>query len=78
MTEVIKVEIEKALAQKFKKKAMEKYGYRKGAIAEALKELIRKFSSPTGKADWSSLKGKLNIKDISSVELQHKLWADVD
>ncbi|MHC1627792.1 MAG: hypothetical protein ACXQTI_03040 [Candidatus Nezhaarchaeales archaeon] len=78
MTEIIKVEVEEALAQKFKKRAMEKYGYRKGAIAKALKELIKKFSSPAGKADWSSLKGKLDIKDISSVELQHKLWADVD
>ncbi len=75
MTETIKVEIDEALAKRFRKKAMEKYGYKKGAIKKALEEVITKFSSP-GKADWPSLRGVLKEKygGMTSVELQHSLW----
>ncbi|MEM2896112.1 MAG: hypothetical protein QXG01_00820 [Candidatus Bathyarchaeia archaeon] len=75
MGEVIKVEINKALAERFRRKAMELYGYKKGAIKRAIEDLVRKFSFG-GEADWSSLKGKLNFGE-SSVELQHKAWARV-
>jgi hypothetical protein len=75
MTETIKVEVDEALARRFRKKAMEKYGYKKGAVKRALEELMTKFSSPA-KADWSFLHGSLKneYKGTSSVELQHSLW----
>ena len=75
MTETIKVEVDEALAKRFRKKAMEKYGYKKGAVKNALEELMTKFSSPA-KADWSFLDGTLKneYKGMSSVELQHSLW----
>jgi hypothetical protein len=71
MGEVIKVEIDRALAERFRKKAMELYGYKKGAIKRAVEGLVRKFSFG-GEADWGSLKGKLDLLEWSSVELQHK------
>jgi hypothetical protein len=36
MVEIIKAEVSEALVRKFRKKAMEIYGYRKGAIKAAL------------------------------------------
>lgn len=75
MTETIKVEVDEALAKRFRKKAMEKYGYKKGAVKSALEDLMTKFASPS-QADWSFLKGSLKdeYKGTSSVELQHALW----
>jgi len=72
MTETIKVDVEEALAKKFRKRAMELYGYKRGAIKKALEEVMRRFSA-SGEADWGSLKGAIK-RDISSVELQHSAW----
>ncbi len=78
MTEIIKVELDEALAKRFRKKAMETYGYRKGTIKRALEDVIRKFSM-SGKADWGSLRGKLRMKKrVTSVELQHMIWSRQD
>lgn len=78
MTEVIKVEVDEALAKRFRKKAMEMYGYKKGTIKRALEDVIRKFSM-SGKADWGSLRGKLRVKKgVTSVELQHMIWSRQD
>ena len=78
MTEIIKVEIDEALARRFRRKAMETYGYKKGAIKRAMEDVIGKFSV-TGKADWGSLKGKLKAKKrVTSVELQHMIWSRQD
>ena len=41
-TEVIKVEIPKSLAEKFRKYVAEKYGFRKGALSKAITDLIEK------------------------------------
>jgi hypothetical protein len=72
MTGTIKVEVESALAERFRKKAMEVYGYRKGAVKKAMEDLIRKFTF-SGAVDWGSLKGTLKV-NLSSVELQHAAW----
>ena len=74
MPETVKVELDEALARRFRKKAMEKYGYNKGAMEKALEEVIRKFSA-SGKADWDFLEGALKeeYRGMSSVELQHLL-----
>lgn len=76
MVEVIKAEIPEALARKFRKKAMEMYGYKKGAVKAALEDLLRRYLS-MGKADWTSLKGVIRSK-LTSVELQHRAWRKVD
>jgi len=78
MTETIKVELDEAVARKFRKKAMEKYGYKKGTIKKAMEDVITKFSQ-TGPVDWGSLRGTLKVaKKVSSVQLQHKLWSNQD
>lgn len=78
MTETIKVEVDDALARKFRKKAMEKYGYKKGTIKKAVEDVITKFSM-SGSVDWASLKGSLRTgKKGSSVQLQHRLWSNQD
>ena len=78
MTETIKVEVDEALARKFRKKAMERYGYKKGTIKKAVEDVITKFSM-SGPVDWASLRGTLRgAKKISSVQLQHKLWLNQD
>ena len=76
MTETIKVEVDEALATRFRKKAMEKYGYKKGAMKKAFEEAMRRYSA-SGKADWGSLAGSLKSKR-DSVWLQHHAWDDVD
>ena len=78
MTETIKVEVDEALAKKFRKKAMERYGYKKGTLKKAVEDLMRRFSM-TGSADWASLWGTLrSARRVSSVQLQHKLWSNQD
>ena len=78
MTETIKVEVDDALARKFRKKAMERYGYKKGTIKKAVEDAITKFSM-SGRADWASLRGTLRVaKKVSSVQLQHRLWSNQD
>ncbi len=75
MTQTIKVIVDDAVAKRFKRMAMEAYGYKKGAIKKALEEMIKK-ASFAGEVDWASLNGALKIK-ISSVELQHSAWVKV-
>jgi hypothetical protein len=78
MTETIKVEVHEALARKFRKRAMEKYGYKKGTIKKAVEDVLTKFSL-TGQVDWASLRGTLKVsKKVSSVQLQHKVWSNQD
>lgn len=76
MSESIKVDIEKGLAEKFRKKAMGLYGYRKGAIKKTIRMLIKKFVI-MGEVNWKSLRGVIK-SELSSVELQHKAWVKAD
>ncbi|MEM1574703.1 MAG: hypothetical protein QXF09_00065 [Nitrososphaerota archaeon] len=76
MTEVIKAEIKSSLARKFRKLAMEKHKYKKGAVKTALEELIKRYVS-SGEVDWKILRGCIKSK-ISSIELQHKVWSTID
>ncbi|MGA2789777.1 MAG: hypothetical protein ABSF00_03295 [Candidatus Bathyarchaeia archaeon] len=77
MPEIIKVEVDEALAKKFRKKAMELYGYNKGAMKAALEATMKRFSTP-GRADWHLVRGALKNVGTSSVQLQHKIWSRVD
>ncbi len=76
MTETIKVEVDEALARKFRKKAMERFGYKKGAVKKALEEAMTRFTA-TGRPDWGSLLGTLKV-DKDSVWLQHHAWDETD
>ena len=77
MTETIKVEVDEALAKRFRKRAMELYGYKKGSVKKALKDAMKRFSVP-GKVDWHSIRGALKGTKLSSVQLQHSIWSRVD
>ncbi len=77
MTETIKVEVDEALAKRFRRRAMELYGYKKGAMKRALEDTMKKFSTP-GRVDWHSLRGALKNTRTSSVQLQHKIWSKID
>ncbi len=60
------------MAKRFRKKAKEKHGYRKGAVKMALVEAMRRYAGDT-RADWGSLIGGLNV-DKDSVWLQRHAW----
>lgn len=77
MTEIIKVEVDEALAKKFRKKAMELHGFKKGAMKAALEATMKRFSTP-GSADWHLVREALKNVRISSVQLQHKIRSQVD
>ncbi len=72
----LKIEAGDELIMRFKKKAMEKYGYQKGSLKKAAVDLINKWLSEE-KMDWSKLKGVIKSSE-SSVDLQHKAWKKVD
>jgi hypothetical protein len=77
MTETIKVEVDDELAKRFRKKAMEKYGYKKGSVKKALEGLMEEFTRKSIETpDWGSLRGavKDEYKGLTSVELQHSIW----
>lgn len=76
MVEVIKAEVQEALARKFRRKAMELYGYRKGAMKVALETLLKKFVN-LGDVDWKRLNGVIK-SELTAVELQHKAWRKAD
>ena len=76
MVEIIKAEIPEALAKKFRRKAMEVYGYKKGAMKAALEDLLKRFIN-MGDADWKRLKGVIKSR-LTSVELQHQALKKVD
>lgn len=77
MTETIKVEVDEALARRFRKRAMELYGYKKGSVKKALEDTMKRFSTP-GRVDWHSLRGAVKGTKSNSVRLQHKIWSKVD
>lgn len=72
----LKIETGDEFLNKFKKKAMEEYGYKKGSLKKAVEELIKKWLTQE-KVEWGKLKGIIK-SDESSVELQHKAWRKVD
>lgn len=76
MVEIIKAEVSEALAKKFRKRAMEIYGYRKGALKAAFEDMLKRFVF-SGEVDWKILKGCIR-SELKSVELQHRIWRRVD
>ncbi|MCD6536186.1 MAG: hypothetical protein J7K49_04050 [Thaumarchaeota archaeon] len=76
MVEIIKAEVPEALAKKFRRKAMEVYGYKKGAMKAALEDMLRRFIT-LGDVNWKQLRGVIK-SELTSVELQHQAWKRVD
>lgn len=76
MAEIIKAEVPRALAEKFRRRAMEVYGYKKGAVKAALEDLLKRFVA-SREVDWGRLKGVVK-SDLTSVELQHRVWRLAD
>ncbi|MBO3831846.1 MAG: hypothetical protein FGF51_00460 [Candidatus Brockarchaeota archaeon] len=76
MAEVIKAEVPGALARKFRKRAMEIYGYKKGAVKAALEDAMKRFVA-SSRVDWRVLRGCIR-SELTSLELQHKVWRKVD
>lgn len=63
-SEVIKVEIPKSLAERFRKYVAEKYGFRRGALSKAIADLIEKELNP------SKPQSNNTINEIVSIGLQ--------
>jgi hypothetical protein len=80
LTQTIKVEVDDELARQFRRKAMERNGYKKGAIKKALVEAMKDYLSEsdgnTRESRWKDLKGILK-SDKDSVWLQHHAWDKV-
>ena len=45
MSDTLKVELDEELLKKFKKKAYETHGYKKGALKKAVEELLKQYTS---------------------------------
>lgn len=77
MSETLKVELDEELLNKFKRKAYETYGFKKGSIKKATEELLKQYTNE-GKANWNNIVGILKDRTESSVELQHKAWRNIE
>jgi len=55
---------------------MEIDGYKKGAVKAALENMLKRFVN-LREANWKILKGSIK-SELTSVELQHKIWKKVD
>jgi hypothetical protein len=76
MTETLKVDLDSKLVKKFKKKAFETYGYKKGSVKKAMEEVLKGYTE-SQMANWSNLRGILSSNKASSVELQHSIWKEL-
>ncbi|MHB1709639.1 MAG: hypothetical protein ACYCT2_09220 [Thermoplasmataceae archaeon] len=70
----MKIDLDEELVRRFKKTALEQYGYKKGSIKKAMEALIRDYTRE-GTADWTNIVGILEGRTETSVELQHKAWS---
>jgi len=76
MVETFRVEVDEALARRFRRKAMELYGYRKGSLKKAFEVSMSKFVEPV-RVDWKPLMGVLKqLSEKDSVAVQHTAWSD--
>ena len=73
MTETLKVDLDEELVKKFKRKAFETYGYKKGSLKKAMEQILKSYTSENT-AKWDGLVGVLSERKEKSVELQHKAW----
>lgn len=72
----LKVEADDEIINRFKKKAREEYGQKRGSIKKATLELIEKYVSED-KVDWEELEGVID-SDKGSVDMEKEMWRKVD
>lgn len=72
----LKIDTDDKLLELFKKKSMEIYGYKKGALKTATENLIKKWLLKKS-VNWEELNSILKTSK-SSVELQHLVWKGAD
>lgn len=72
----LKVEGDDETIERFKKKAREKYGQKRGSIKKATMELIERWVEEQ-EADWGELRGVID-SDKTSTELEDDAWKKVD
>lgn len=77
MSDTLKVELDEELLNKFKRKAFETHGFKKGSIKITIEELLKQYTSE-GKPNWNNIAGILKNRSETSVELQHKAWNDIE
>ncbi|MFB6158837.1 MAG: hypothetical protein ABEJ95_04240 [Candidatus Nanohalobium sp.] len=73
----LKVEGDDELIRKFKQKAREEYGQKRGSIKKATMDLIEKWVEQDEKVDWGELRGAID-SDKTSTELEDEAWKKVD
>lgn len=64
------------MAKKFRKRAMEIYGYKKGSVKAALEDALKHYVN-SGEAYWEALKGCMK-SELTSAGLQHGIWKKID
>jgi len=72
----LKVEGDDEIIERFKQKAREKYGHKRGSIKKATMELIERWVSQE-EVDWDSIEGVID-RDKTSVEVEKEMWRKVD
>lgn len=72
----LKVEGDDEIIERFKQKAREKYGHKRGSIKKATMELIEKWVEED-EVDWGELRGVID-SDKTSTELEDEMWKKVD
>lgn len=73
----LKVEGDDELIRKFKQKAREEYGQKRGSIKKATLDLIEKWVEQNEKVDWGEIEGVID-SDKNSVEMEKEMWKKVD
>lgn len=72
----LKVEGDDEVIERFKRKAREEYGEKRGSIKQATMDLIRKWIAQN-EVDWKSMRGSIS-SGKTSVELEEEVWDKVD
>ena len=72
----LKVEGDDELIEKFKEKARQEYGHKRGSIKKATLDLIERWVQQE-EVDWEGLEGVID-SDKSSVEMEKEMWNKVD
>ncbi|MEK6850352.1 MAG: hypothetical protein AABX85_02130 [Nanoarchaeota archaeon] len=78
----MKIILPDEIEQEFRKMAMKRFGYQKGAISEAAKIAIKQWSNSRENetkitVDWNGLRGILKHIKKTSVELQHEVGEQI-
>jgi len=78
----IKIVLPDGVEQAFRKAAMERFMYQKGAVSRAAKIAIEQWSKNHNEGrrkevNWTILRGVLKHVKKTSVELQHEAWDSI-